>query len=334
MGWNSWTPSGIQVEIDKNLAGLPAKEIPPGVHLDSRWNDQESMGECKVLVKTANCSLLTTLRIRDIKIKLLAGDKTITWTLTNCLHAPNVPINLISVGALQEHHMSIVFSFHKTTISFPPEHPQLSGLSFDAHVTHQLSLLHLDFIPPPTLPVALHLFPAIQNSPETWDRCFSHLGHEVSKNVLTGNYVTSISKSPTPYPLNSWCIPCLFGNSPQAPYPNNAKCATTVGDLVHIDTCGPFPTVTPRKEAYFTIFLDDASNYGVTVLLTNKNDVFLAWKKVEASWELTSGNHIKAVHLDGAKEFTQGLLSKHLLSRGIAMQVTAPYTHAQAGKAE
>ena len=92
--------------------------------------------------------------------------------------------------------------------------------------------------------------------------------------------------------------------------------------------------MTPRKEAYFTIFLDDASNYGVTALLTNKNDVFLAWKKVEASWELTSGNHIKAVHLDGAKEFTQGLLSKHLLSRGIAMQVTAPYTHTQAGKAE
>ena len=66
----------------------------------------------------------------------------------------------------------------------------------------------------------------------------------------------------------------------------------------------------------------------------NKNNVYLAWKKVEASWELTSGNHIKAVRLDGAKELTQGQLSKHLLSCGIAMQVTAPYAHAQAGKAE
>ena len=28
-----WTPGGIQVEIDKNLAGLPAKEIPPGVQM-------------------------------------------------------------------------------------------------------------------------------------------------------------------------------------------------------------------------------------------------------------------------------------------------------------
>ena len=46
MGWTPWTPygkSGIQVEADNNLAGLPAKEIPPGLHvehvdsMDSIW---------------------------------------------------------------------------------------------------------------------------------------------------------------------------------------------------------------------------------------------------------------------------------------------------------
>ena len=79
-----------------------------------------------VPVKTANCGLLTTLAIRDVKIKLRIGDKSIVWTLRNCLHAPDVPINLISVSALQEHHMSVTFSFQKTTISFPPEHSDLS----------------------------------------------------------------------------------------------------------------------------------------------------------------------------------------------------------------
>ena len=115
---------------------------------------------------------------------------------------------------------------------------------------------------------------------------------------------------------------------------NNAKRAAAVSDLVHIDMCSPFPTLTPKKEAFFTIFLDDASNYGVTTLLTNKSDAFPAWKRVEASWELASGNHIKAVCFGGAKEFTQGSFSKHLTSHGITMQVTAPYAHTQAGKAE
>ena len=287
-----------------------------------------------VPVKTANCGVLNTLGIGSVKIKLRVGDRTIIWTLSNCLHAPTVPINLISVGALQEHHMSVVFSFNKTTITFPTNHHHLSGLSFDAHVTRRLSLLDLDFISPPTLPVALHLFSPIQISPEILHRRFGHLGHEASRNVINGNYVTGIIKPPTPYPLSSRCIPCLIGKSPQAPYANNAKQSSAVGDLIHIDICGPFPTLTPRKEAYFIIFLDDASNYGVTALLSHKNGAYQAWKKVEASWELTSGNRIKAVRLDGAKEFTQGSLAEHFVSRGIAIQVTAPYAHAQAGKAE
>jgi hypothetical protein len=287
-----------------------------------------------VSVKTANCGTLPALAIGDVKIRLKIGDKYINWTLRDCLHAPTVPINLISVGALQEHHMSITFSFQKTTISFPADHPQLSGLSFDAYVTRRLSLLNLEFLIPPTLPVALYLFPATVLSPDIWHRRFGHLGHDASKDVINGQYATGVVKPLVPYPLSPRCIPCLIGKSPQAPYPNNAKRATSVCDLVHIDTCGPFPTLTPKKEAYFTIFLDDKSNYGVTTLLTTKNGAFPAWKKVEASWEIISGNRVKVVRLDGAKEFVQGALLAHFNSRGIAMQVTAAYAHAQAGKAE
>jgi hypothetical protein len=38
--------------------------------------------------------------------------------------------------------------------------------------------------------------------------------------------------------------------------------------------------------------------------------------------------------LDGAKEFTQGLMSKHIISKEIDIQVTAPYAHAQNRKIE
>ena len=43
---------------------------------------------------------------------------------------------------------------------------------------------------------------------------------------------------------------------------------------------------------------------------------------------------MKNVRFDGAKEFTQGPFSKHLATCGITVQVTAPYAHSQAGKAE
>jgi hypothetical protein len=71
-----------------------------------------------VPMKTANCGFLTTLAIGEVKFYLVINGKKIVWTLKNCLHAPDVPINLISVGALQEHHISVIFSFQKTTIMF------------------------------------------------------------------------------------------------------------------------------------------------------------------------------------------------------------------------
>ena len=155
-----------------------------------------------VSVKTANCGTLPALAIGDVKIRLKIGDKYINWTLRDCLHAPTVPINLISVGALQEHHMSITFFFQKTTISFPPDHPQLSGLLFDAYVTCHLSLLNLEFLMPPALPVALYLFPATILTPDIWHCRFGHLGHDASKNVLNGQYATGIIKPSVPYPTS------------------------------------------------------------------------------------------------------------------------------------
>ena len=38
--------------------------------------------------------------------------------------------------------------------------------------------------------------------------------------------------------------------------------------------------------------------------------------------------------MDGAKEFCQGKLEEHFISRGIAMQITAPYAHLQYRKIE
>jgi hypothetical protein len=121
-------------------------------------------------VKTANCGFLTTLAIGDVKFCIVIKGQTVIWTLKNCLHAPDVPINLISVSALQEHHMSITFSFQKTTIAFLTSHPQLSGLSFDAKVIHRLSLLHLDYITSTTKPPAIVyvLFQVAPHSIELW----------------------------------------------------------------------------------------------------------------------------------------------------------------------
>ena len=101
-----------------------------------------------------------------------------------------------------------------------------------------------------------------------------------------------------------------------------------------MDSCGPFPTMTPHKKSLFWAILDDKSNFGHVELLAAKNDVYSAYLKVESLWEAKSGNCIVAVRMDGAKEFSLGKLGDHLMSYGVVMQVTAPYAHSQNGKAE
>jgi hypothetical protein len=101
-----------------------------------------------------------------------------------------------------------------------------------------------------------------------------------------------------------------------------------------MDTCGPFPVMMPHKKSLFWGLLDDKSNFGHVGLLSAKSNVFQDYKKVEASWEAKSGNRVIAIRMDGAKEFSLGNMGAYLKSRGITMQITAPYAHSQNGKAE
>ena len=101
-----------------------------------------------------------------------------------------------------------------------------------------------------------------------------------------------------------------------------------------MDTRGLFPVKTPHKKSFFWGLLDDKSNFGHVGLLAAKNEVFPDYKKVEALWETKSSNRVIAIRMDGAKEFSLGNMGAYLKLRGIMMQITAPYTHSQNGKAE
>jgi hypothetical protein len=164
-----------------------------------------------VSVKTANCGFLTTLAIGDVKFQIVINGTKVIWTLKNCLHAPNVPINLILVGALQEHHFSVAFSFQKMTIMFLDSHPQFKGLYFDAEVICCMSLLNLDYITVITTsqPIVFASFLIIPNSFKLWHRQFGHLGQEATRSMLTKKYATRIIYMSNTQALTQ-CIPCLM----------------------------------------------------------------------------------------------------------------------------
>ena len=130
------------------------------------------------------------------------------------------------------------------------------------------------------------------------------------------------------------CIACIIGKSPQHSYAHNGRWAMQIGELLHMDLCGPYPTQGPHSENHFYVILDDCSNVGFMFCLQKKSDAFIHYKRTEAYLEWSTGCKIKVVRVDGALELTMWKMGTHLASRSIAIQKTAPYVHTQAGKIE
>ena len=71
------------------------------------------------LVGTANCGTLTMLAHGEVHFWVVLGGSECTVCIWDCLHAPDIPINLLSVGAMQEKQLEVIFDHTVTTIHFP-----------------------------------------------------------------------------------------------------------------------------------------------------------------------------------------------------------------------
>ena len=236
--------------------------------------------EKTISVGTANCG---ALGIGDMDFQYPYRDRHVIFTLRGCLYAPTAPIHLLSVGALVERGMSCLFSPGGITkVFFPDDHPKLPGFVFTANVSNRLSFFKLDFISPTVVsPTALpalattvpadsdylsasteYSFPRIKLDSMLWHRRFGHLGMEATRAALTKDYVTGV-RLEGPFVCDH-CIACIVGKSPQLSYSYQGHRAMKVGELLHMDLCGPYLVQGPHGERYFYNILDDKSNFGFT----------------------------------------------------------------------
>ena len=151
---------------------------------------------------------------------------------------------------------------------FPRDHTKLPGFTFSATVANRLSFLRLDFVLPPLLvaptafpaqalsPPALEIpdttFPRVRQDSVLWHRRFGHVGMDATRAALTKNYVKGVLFEGSI--LRDHCIPCIVGKSPQHSYSHNGHRASKIGELLHMDICGPYPVQAPRGENTFSVY--------------------------------------------------------------------------------
>jgi Reverse transcriptase (RNA-dependent DNA polymerase)/GAG-pre-integrase domain len=175
-------------------------------------------------------------------------------------------------------------------------------------------------------------FPQVKLDTMLWHRRFGHIGMDTTKATLTKEYVKGVHLE-GPF-IRDHCIPCLVGKSPQCSYSFHGHRATKIGELLHMDLCGPFPVQAPHGEKYFFNILDDKTNWGFTFGLRLKSDAFSFYAKTEAFLERSSAAIVLTVHCGGELELTAGKMGVHFASKGITVQRTVAYAHQQNGKSE
>jgi hypothetical protein len=288
-----------------------------------------------VSVGTANCGSLSAVASGDVVFRIPFQNRFVLFTLRHCLHAPDAPINLISVGALNEGHLTVTFvPGGNTSISYSKSDPVLPGFTFMATVVSRLSFLRLDFVLPSVSSCAFpaFTFPKLKLSSTLWHRRFGHLGMDATKETLLKEYATGINFT-GPF-VHEHCVACIIGKSPQHSYSHHGHRASSIGELLHMDLCGPYPVQTPDGKRHFYVILDDHSNFGFLHLLRLKSEAFLAYCRTEAFIRRSCGKLVINVRVDGALELTKGDMAKHFDQHGIVVQRTAAYAHQQAGKIE
>ena len=258
---------------------------------------------------------------------------------------PSAPINLLSVGALAECGMSCLFSPGGITkFLYLDDHPKLPGFSFSATMVNHLSFLNLTFIllvlslVPMAMPAQMIIpsttpsFPHMKLDSMLWHHHFGHIGMDATRAALTKDYVKG-DLFDGPF-IHDHCIPCLVGKSPQCSYRYHGNRAMKVGELLHMDLCGPYPVQAPCGKKYFFSILDDKTNWGFTFGLCLKNDVFKYYLVTEAFLERSNAAVILTVCCGGELELTAGKMGTHFISKGIVLQQTIAYAHQQNGKSE
>jgi hypothetical protein len=171
----------------------------------------------------------------------------------------------------------------------------------------------------------LHLPPAqslvVKAASPLWHRRLDHPGHEVLSK-LASSVSTHLED------CSDLCHACQLGRHVRLPFHAPAYRASNKFDLIHCDLWTS-PVVSISGYKYYLVILDDCTHYLWTFPLRVKSDTFstLATFIAYASTQFSAA--VKAIQCDNGREFDNSSVRTFLLSQGIHLRMSCPYTSPQ-----
>ncbi|GJW74762.1 putative RNA-directed DNA polymerase [Tanacetum coccineum] len=216
------------------------------------------------VVRMGNTGLSRIAGIRDICLKFDTGMELV---LHNVKHVPDIKLNIISTGLLDEdgYHNCSGNGLWKVTLG--------SLIVAKGKRESKLYMTHPK--------ISKSIVNAIDNDDmtELWHKRLGHMSEKgmsilSKKNVLSGVHDINLKK----------CSHCLARKQTRRAFKSHPSFRTeNILDLVHSDVCGPMKTKTLGGCSYFVTFIDDHSKGKVLVYtLKTKDQVLDVFKQFHA----------------------------------------------------
>jgi Integrase core domain/Zinc knuckle len=167
---------------------------------------------------------------------------------------------------------------------------------------------------------------------QKWHEMFGHCGVRKLKFILKNNKIN------VPVPEQFYCEACQ--SAKQTRKQKNVKSTNetiySLGELLHMDICGPIKPNTPGGSRYVLNIVEESTRYCFSYFLGTKEGPTVMNKIIETvNWLKTQINvSVKRLRSDKGTEFTNQGLADFCTEHGIVQEFTNAYTPSQNGTVE
>ncbi|GAU37106.1 hypothetical protein TSUD_278930 [Trifolium subterraneum] len=275
-------------------------------------------GSYRDSVKLGDDSKMNVMGKGNIKFSI-AGK---IHVITNVFYIPGLKSNLLSIGQIQQKHVTIVFKNDLCKIYHDDK-----GLLFTTHMSpNRMYVVNATVIVPNCLQVTK------KDWSQLWHQRYGHLSIKGLNTLAKKDMVNGL---PVLDDLDKHCGDCLTGKQHMDAMPKRAVWRAKLKlELVHSDLCGPLNPTSNGGNRYFITFTDDFSRKTWTYILKEKSSALDTFKMFKLVVEKESGCAIQTLRTDRGGEFLSTDFHEFCSNQGIKRQLTAAYTPQQNGVSE
>lgn len=258
----------------------------------------------------------------DVPITMRYKNKFTSIMLKDVIHAPDMPVNLISLSRMTKGGCAYVGNGDKLSI-------------FDGDDIIGEAILNQDLYQIDVVPDMKSI--GLYGRARSWFEWHCILGHKNiaqlqelhSKGMVDGMNVDTKSRK------NFVCEACIQAKQTKEPYSTEPTTEyTEIGQMIVSDIWGKSDVPGIDGSEFMVTFTDVYSRRTQVYFLKHRDEACERFKQYRAMLRQQTGKDIKVLRTDNALEYTRGQFKDYLDREGIICQTTGPYGSAENGIAE